>query len=117
MLSFYFQLVIFDYRIGKKIAAKPVQLFFKIGIVTFDIDLKMFSDPHAAHFGHAEMPHGITHSVSLGVEHGFLRLHDHVHFHRSILISLRAQQVAIVGRDITWNLLCESTLFIHFLPT
>ena len=76
-----FEFVIFDDRIGKQIAAEPVQSFFQIGTVTLQFNLHIFSDANAPHLGHSQMVHGITDCCSLRIKDSFFGFDYHIHFH------------------------------------
>ena len=57
---------------------------FNVRRLFVDLDLKIFSDPHAAHFGHSQMLHRVAHRRALGIKHRGLRGHHDIHFHAEI---------------------------------
>ena len=58
-----------------------MQPLFQIDIFSVEIDFHIFSDPNASDFRHTEVPHRITHRVTLRIEHRFFRFDDHINFH------------------------------------
>ena len=77
------QFVVFNYRIGEKVATKAVQPLLKIGMFSFDIDFHIFADPNAADFRHAKVTHCVANRISLRIEHSLFRFDDYIDFHVS----------------------------------
>jgi len=75
------QFVVFDHRIGQKIAAKTVQSVFQVRAFAFNVDLHEFANPDALDLGHSEVPHGVADRVALRIQHSLLWFDDYVDLH------------------------------------
>src|SRR4029453_15767362 len=75
------QLLVFNHWIRKQIAAEAAQSRFEITVLPVDFYLHVFPDPNTADFRHAQVPHGITHCITLRIKHRSLWHDDDLRFH------------------------------------
>src|SRR5580765_2100973 len=70
---------------------------FKLAVLPFDLDLHVFPDSNAAHFRHSQVAHGVTHRVSLRVQHGRFWHDDHLGVHHRTILRRSAATSAITA--------------------
>src|SRR5207248_4365076 len=61
--------------------------------------LHVFPNSNAADFRHSQVPHGITHRITLRIEHGSLRHDDDLCFHFFTIFACVVRTSAIQKRD------------------
>ena len=94
----FFQLVVFNHWIRKQIATETAQSRFKITILPIEIYLHVFPNSNAADFRQAQVPHGITHGITLRIEHRSLRHDNDLCFHFFTIFTCAARTSAIQTR-------------------
>src|SRR5205823_2581096 len=97
--SHFLQLVILNHWIRKQITAETMQSLFEIAVLPIDIDLHVFPDSNTADFRHPQVPHGITHCITLRIEHRNLRHDDDLCFHLLTIFACVLRTSAIQKRD------------------
>src|SRR5215831_9378540 len=68
---------------------------FKLAVLPFDLDLHVFADSHAAHLRHSQVPHCVTHRVSLRIQHRGFWHDDHFGVHHGTILQRSGATSAI----------------------
>src|SRR5437588_353816 len=79
-ISFH-DLIIFNHRIRKQIAAKIIEPRIEIRSLIVNLDLEILADPHRIYLRHAQMLHRIAHRCALRIEHGGFRRDEDFDLH------------------------------------
>src|ERR1043166_7902144 len=58
-----------------------MQARLKLATLAFDLNLHVLADSHAPHLRHSQVAHGVTHRVSLRIQHGGFWHDDHLGVH------------------------------------
>src|SRR5207244_10972311 len=62
-----------------------MQTRFELSVLSLNIDLHVFADPHAAHLWHSQVLHRIPDCGALRIEHRSLSHHNHLCLHQSTI--------------------------------
>src|SRR5215472_15626156 len=68
---------------------------FKLAVLPFDLNLHVLADSHAPDLRHSQVPHRVTHRVSLRIQHHRLRHPDQLGIHDRTILRRSAATSAI----------------------